>query len=61
MIAVGAFAGEKSHAFAFELPAATTTVMFLECMYATASTSEGEFPPPRLMDATPGALGCAAA
>ena len=61
VIAVGALAGEYPHASALALPAATTTVMFLLCMYAAASTRDGEFPPPRDMDATPGACGCAAA
>ena len=61
VIAVGAFAGEYPHASSLALPAATTTVMLRPCMYAAASTSDGEAPPPSDIDATPGTPGCAAA
>ena len=54
VMADGALAGDAVHASAFELPAATTTVMPLATARATASFIDALDPPPRLMLRTAG-------
>jgi hypothetical protein len=54
VIAEGADAGERRHASTLSLPAATTTEIPSATARSTASFSDGDWAPPRLMFRTAG-------